>query len=189
MDKASEGSAGSGAESSQSPARDVARDAAREGRRAAADAMAGAKTLAEDIADRRKSDTADYLSSVSAAIRGGGEVLREQGYGTSAGVARQVGDQIGGLADELVDRDSGELLREVERFARERPALFVGGVLLAGFGAARFLKSSHEPDTFSESGGWADSTADSTADTAADTADDPVRRTDARASAHPGSST
>jgi hypothetical protein len=178
MDKASEGSAGSGAQDS---ARDIARDATREGRRLAAGAMAEAKTLAEDVADRRKTDTAEYLSSVSAAILGGGEALREEGYGTSADVARQVGDQIGGLADDLVDREPGELLREVERFARERPALFVGGVLLAGIGVARFLRSSPEPDAFGESGGWAERAADAT--------NDPDRRTGAGAPATPGSST
>src|SRR5215217_3478282 len=46
------------------------------------------------------------------------------------------------LSGYLSERDANELLREVEDFARNRPAVFLGGAFAIGIAAARFLKSS-----------------------------------------------
>ena len=42
----------------------------------------------------------------------------------------------------LSEKDSEELINEVEDFARNRPAVFLGAAFLVGAAAARFLKSS-----------------------------------------------
>src|SRR5215208_7015077 len=48
---------------------------------------------------------------------------------------------VGQLATQK-ERDSSELVREVEDIARNRPAVFLGGAFAIGIAAARFLKSS-----------------------------------------------
>lgn len=40
------------------------------------------------------------------------------------------------------DRDVNQIVRDVERFARQQPTLFLGGAFVLGVAAARFLKSS-----------------------------------------------
>lgn len=139
MVKASEGSLGSDVGRS---ARDTAQEIKREGGRLAR----GAVRYAEDAADERKNDTAEYILSLSAAILSGGRTLEQQGYGRSAGFVKQVAHHVGDFANHLVEREPRELLRDVEHFARQRPALFLGGALLAGLGAARFLKSTPQSD-------------------------------------------
>ena len=46
------------------------------------------------------------------------------------------------MADRLRDRPAAELVDDLSRFARERPAVFIGGAFLLGLGVARLLKSS-----------------------------------------------
>jgi hypothetical protein len=115
---------------------------------------------AEDVAEERKNQTADYIHSLSVAILSGGQSLENEGYGTSANFVEQVAEQIGGLADQLADREPRELLREVERFARDRPALFLGGALLAGLGISRFLKSTSPASRSANTGDYRDPGAD-----------------------------
>ena len=51
-------------------------------------------------------------------------------------------DQLRHMANRLRDRPASELADDLARFARERPALFIGGAFLLGLGVARLLKSS-----------------------------------------------
>lgn len=118
--------------------REAAKDAQQEGRGLASEA----KAYAESVAQERKNDAVDFLLSLSVAVLGAGRILERQGYRSSADLVGRAAKQVGGLADQLSDREPPELLQEVERFAKARPALFVSGALLAGLGAARFLKSS-----------------------------------------------
>jgi ElaB/YqjD/DUF883 family membrane-anchored ribosome-binding protein len=88
-----------------------------------------------------------------------------------AGALRQTGQQMGpesddtarltsGMADRLervggyLERARGdEMLRDVERFARERPWLVAGAAAAAGLVASRFLKASSER-RFEQTGGF-----------------------------------
>ena len=53
---------------------------------------------------------------------------------------------IGSIASrpQIRNRDVGELVNEVQRFARRQPALFVGSAFAIGVIGARFLKSSSD---------------------------------------------
>jgi len=99
--------------------------------------------------DRQKEAAAAGLSSVADAVRQAGQNLRVQGEGQSpvARYAAQYGDkaaeQIERLTEYLRRNDAGQLVREVEGFARRQPALFLGGAFLLGLAGARFLKSSN----------------------------------------------
>jgi len=107
-------------------------------RHLASDATQGAKRLAEE----RTGLAADYLKDVSAALRRGCDALNDSGRGQSASLAAQAADGLESIATSLGRQKPGELLQEIEEAARQHPALFFGGALLAGFGAVRFLKSS-----------------------------------------------
>lgn len=56
--------------------------------------------------------------------------------------ARQAADQLERLARRIDQQNLDELLQNVQRFARQRPALFVGAAFGAGLVGARIFKSS-----------------------------------------------
>lgn len=78
------------------------------------------------------------MQGIAQALQSTGEQLREQDQDSIG----QYADQAGRLADYLDDKDSEELMSEVEDFARNKPAIFMGGAFILGAAAARFLKSS-----------------------------------------------
>ena len=53
-------------------------------------------------------------------------------------------DQIERFSGQLRQKDVSELLSDAQRFARQRPAVFIGAAFTAGVLAARFLKSSNQ---------------------------------------------
>ena len=111
-----------------------------EGRKLASEA----KDAAFGIAEQRKKAAADYMRAMAAAIdRGAGE-LDQQGRSGTASLIRQTSGEIEHLAQHVLEREPRQLLRDVEDFARRRPALCFGVAALAGFGLMRFLKSSED---------------------------------------------
>jgi hypothetical protein len=52
--------------------------------------------------------------------------------------------QVQGLASYVRGHDLRDMYEQTERFARQHPAIFLGGLFVAGTLAARFLKASHE---------------------------------------------
>jgi hypothetical protein len=83
----------------------------------------------------------ESLGEVAQAVRKTGDKLRDQ-QPQLAGVADTAADQVDQLASRLRDSDPNELIGDVESFARRQPALFLGGAVLLGMAAARFLKAS-----------------------------------------------
>jgi hypothetical protein len=91
--------------------------------------------------DRQKERAASGLTSIVDALRQSGHQLEGQNATVASYVdaaAGQVERFVGGLRD----RDTGQMVTDLERFARQRPAIFVGGAFVLGLVAARFLKSS-----------------------------------------------
>ncbi len=82
------------------------------------------------------------LDSVAQVLHQSGQQLREQGQGTIGQYADRASDQLSRVSGYLHDRNPDQLLHDAERFARQRPAIFLGGAFTAGLLAARFLKSS-----------------------------------------------
>ena len=59
------------------------------------------------------------------------------------------------MARSLERREVGDFVNGLEQFARERPAAFLGGAMVAGFALARFMKSSSaRRDRGGERGGY-----------------------------------
>src|SRR5512132_2226895 len=117
-----------------------------------------ARDKIQRFATQRKQEAASFLKDVSNALDEVTSKLDEQGYGLIARYAGAAAEKLRQVGDDLPRRDLGDLLRQAENFARERLAVFLGALFIAGFGAARFLKASGEA-SYAE-GGLPTETAD-----------------------------
>jgi len=108
---------------------------------AAKDVASAASDRVKGVVNDQKSVGADYLGSLAqAAQRAAGEF--DTDIPQAATYIRQAANQIETVADAIRQRDVGELVNEVQQFARRQPTLFFGGAVVLGFAALRFLKSS-----------------------------------------------
>jgi len=118
------------------------------------------KEQASSALSAQKGRAADGITAVIEAIRQTGGQLKEKNS-TLAGYADSAAGQLERWSKELRDRDVSELMEGVSTFARRRPAVFIGGGLMIGLAAARFLKSSAQSSSsssnYSERGGYAPS--------------------------------
>jgi len=118
----------------------------------AADSESGMTDRLRDKAssqlNTQKDRATEGLGSVAQAVRQSTKQLREQDHDTLAGYVEQAADQIDRLSRGLRNKDVGELARDAQRFARRRPALFVGSAFAIGLVGARFFKSSAERDEY-----------------------------------------
>ena len=135
--------------SAERMADEAVQTATREGKRVAK----AAGRRAEGLAEERKAFATDYMRGLSAAVETGCQALEKQGHQQSAEMLDRVAGELRGLASSMERKTPGEMLREIEGFAHRRPALFFGAALLAGFGAARFLKSAQPDVSESNPGG------------------------------------
>jgi hypothetical protein len=110
-----------------------------------------ARSEFQRFASQRKEMAASYLRDISEALLTATEKLDEKGHGHTAQYARMAVERLQHAGDGLPNRDLGELLRQVEDFAHERPAVFIAGLFVAGFAAARFLRTSAERADYSQS--------------------------------------
>ena len=117
-------------------------EVARQGREKASEYAGKGREQAESQIATRKDQAAGQVEGVANALRRTGEQLHEQDQGSVGRYAEQAAEQAERFSDYLRDRDADQLLGDVEDFARERPAVFLGGAFLLGAAAARFLKSS-----------------------------------------------
>jgi len=94
----------------------------------------------------QKDQAAESLTSVAQALRWAGQQLREQdqGQGGATVYIDRAATQVEQISNYLHNKDVGELVDDVERFARRQPALFLGGTFVLGLLGARFLKSSRQ---------------------------------------------
>jgi ElaB/YqjD/DUF883 family membrane-anchored ribosome-binding protein len=94
--------------------------------------------------DSRKSDAADQVRSVSTAIQNAAGGLDANAPSWLKSAFQQGAQQVQRFADALDHKDSRQLINEVQDFARERPAMFLGACAAAGFAAARIFKAGGE---------------------------------------------
>jgi hypothetical protein len=90
----------------------------------------------------QKDWAAESVGSIAEAVRQTSHQLRQQDQRAVAEYADIAANEIDRLSTYLQESDLGDLVGEVESFARRQPALFLGGALILGFMGARFLKSS-----------------------------------------------
>ena len=120
------------------------RDASEEVKERAHGLIGDAKERARSIAGEQKNLAADRVTGFADALRHASSDLDEQGQSIVSGVVRQAADGLERVSGAMRSNDVDDLVGSIEDFARRQPAVFIGSAVLAGFGIARFMKSSSE---------------------------------------------
>jgi len=93
--------------------------------------------------DSQKEKAAEGLTQAADAVRQTSQQLRKnEQTGMVADYADDAAQTIERFAHFLNERDMGQLARDAEQFARQRPTMFLASAFTLGLVAARFLKSS-----------------------------------------------
>ena len=103
----------------------------------------GAQRLRDQF-DQRSNDAGSQMRTFAGALRRAGDDLQAEGNGNAAQWSNQAADRVGQLGAYLERTSGDEVLRDVERFARQRPWVAAGIGMLAGLATARFMKASSE---------------------------------------------
>lgn len=90
--------------------------------------------------DAQKDRAVETIGNVATAIRETGDKLK--GVGPLGDVAGRAADGIESVAQFFEGKKITDIVRDVERFARREPALFLGATFALGLIGGRFLKSS-----------------------------------------------
>lgn len=117
-----------------------------------------AKELASNVVDKAKDVATEQVSEQRE--RSAGEIDRlanalhhtseELGDTIAAPYVDKAADVLDRLSGSVRDGSIRDAVRATERFARREPLLFLGGAFIAGVLAARFLKSSEQPEDAEE---------------------------------------
>lgn len=105
----------------------------------AADLIDQIKDKASAAAEAPKAGLADQIEGLAGAVHQSGEQFKGQQDWIASAVERGA-SELSSLATALRDNDLGTLVRQVQGFARQQPALFIGASFAAGFALARFGK-------------------------------------------------
>jgi hypothetical protein len=89
-----------------------------------------------------KKRAVEGLGHIAQAIRKTGEQLRAEDQGAFTEYFDGAARRVDVASQYLKNRTLGQLVGDVEQFARNEPALFLGGAFVAGLVGGRFLKSS-----------------------------------------------
>ena len=115
---------------------------------------AQAKETGEEYVRQGKERTADRLGGVSETIRQTADRFEQEQDPNIARYTRVVADKLEQAANYIRQHDLQQLKHDGEDLVRQHPAVFFGGMFIAGFAAARFLKASADRNEFSgKSGG------------------------------------
>jgi hypothetical protein len=122
--------------------REKAQDAAGQAHEKAQQAAGQARDRVRDEVNTRSTQAGQQAETVAHDVRSVGEHLRAEGKDKPAELADKAAARVADLGDYLKRSDGDAILRDVERFGRDRPwAVMAGGVVL-GIAASRFLKAS-----------------------------------------------
>jgi hypothetical protein len=92
----------------------------------------------------QKNKATDGIGTVAQAVRKTTQHLRDQQHETIAHYVDEAANQLERVSNQLRNKDVGELMQDAQRFARRRPAVFIGSAFAIGLLGARFLKSSRD---------------------------------------------
>jgi hypothetical protein len=118
---------------------DTTKDKAQE---KAQEAAGQARNRVREEVDTRSTQAGEQAETVAQDVRSVGEHLRSEGKDKPAELAEKAAARVAGLGDYLKRSDGDAILRDVERFGRERPWAVIAGGLVLGVAASRFLKAS-----------------------------------------------
>jgi hypothetical protein len=122
--------------------RQRSQEVAQQGQQKASEYAEQGREKAKGQIATQKERASGELQGIARALQQTGSQLREQDQDSIGQYAEQAAEQVERLSNYLSEKDSEQLLSEVEDLARNRPAVFLGGAFILGAAAARFLKSS-----------------------------------------------
>lgn len=102
------------------------------------------KERARELAEEQKQAGADRLGGVARAVHHAADQLDKDLPPEASRYVHKAAEGIERVSSAMRERSVGELLDDLNDFARRQPAAFFGGAVLAGFVLTRFLKSSAE---------------------------------------------
>jgi hypothetical protein len=106
------------------------------------DDMAGEQAPSQSTTQQQR--LAATLNTVAMALHDASREMRGQDEATFADYVDTAANQVERFAGMLREQDVNQLIYATERFARRRPALFLGVAFALGFAATRFLRSSSQ---------------------------------------------
>ena len=133
-------SSGSTAEATIADAKDSVKDVAGDLRSSAQDLMGTVTSDASRAAHHAQGAAADEVKNVASALRTAADELRSGS--PQERTFSQLADGLADAADAMRDKDLGEVIGDLNAFARRNPLAFLGGAALVGFAATRFAKAS-----------------------------------------------
>ncbi len=131
---------GSTADKAIAETRDAAEDVAETLKSGAQDMIGKVSGEATRAAHQAQGSAADEVQSVASALRTAADELRSGS--PQERTFSQLADGLADVSESLRDKDLGELMGEINTFARRNPMVFLGGAALLGFAATRFAKAS-----------------------------------------------
>lgn len=108
------------------------------------------KEQGQDYVDEQKARTADRIEGYSDTVREASERMKREQDPNIAHYTRLMADKLDQAAQYIRNCEVNDLRREAETLARNHPAVFFGGMFVAGLALARFVKASAEHTTDSD---------------------------------------
>jgi hypothetical protein len=119
-----------------------AQDVAGQAQEKAQEATEKGQNMLREQVDQRSTEYGQRVSDTASDLRSVGEELRNQGKDTPAKLADRAAERTEKVGSYLTDADGEKLLSDIEDFGRRQPWVVLGGGVLVGMAAARFLKAS-----------------------------------------------
>jgi uncharacterized protein YjbJ (UPF0337 family) len=116
-------------------------------REKAAEVAGKAKEQIEGRYDEQKGRALSEVNQLASALRRAGNDLSGEG-GIGSTLLGRVAGHLESLGTTMDGKNLDDIVNDVERLARRNPAMFLGGAMLIGFAASRFLKSSGRNDAY-----------------------------------------
>lgn len=125
--------------------REKAADVAKTAREQSRAVLGVARRSGYGLMDEQKGAFARYASDWAKAMHTAADSLNKEGNATAGDYAHWAADNLDRFSEKLASSSTEEMTRKVTDFARERPALFMGGAILAGIALSQLFKTSREP--------------------------------------------
>ena len=112
------------------------------GRDTAHDVSEAAQHQAESYFTKQRDNAAEQSQKFTSVLQKMADEFDQQQQPYFSKQARRFADTTERMSQKLRDKDLRSVCDEAKSFSRREPALFLGGVIAAGFLASRFLRSS-----------------------------------------------
>jgi hypothetical protein len=117
----------------------------------ASSVLSEAKQTAADMAEKQRSSVADKIGNYGNAIHRSAESM--EGEDPNIGwLTHRVADRLNGVADYIRGRDLTQLKHDAEDIARRHPALFLGGLFVAGLVIGNLAKATQRSSSLNDNG-------------------------------------